>query len=143
MIMKQEEKTLLLQDLCARLPYGVHIRIEASLETGKDGYDGPLESIDLGYNIFNGYSVMPESVKPYLRPMESMTEEEKEYIKNRWCYEDCDDFIPIGYFNNYQIDAGDTYAFIDWLNKKKFDYRGLIQMGLALPASEGMYSNKH
>ena len=125
--MKTEQKQILLKDLCERLPYGVYVKIEASLETGKDGYEGPLEAIDLGYNMFNGYSVMPESVKPYLRPMSSMTEEEKKRLNIILEYQYCSD-------DSCMCEAS------DWLNEHHFDYRGLIPMGLALEAPEGMYN---
>ena len=71
--------------------------------------------------------------KPYLRPMSSLTEEEKEYIKRRFCYENWTDFND--FFNHYQIDVEDSYIFIDWLNAHHFDYRGLIEEGLAIDAT--------
>ena len=63
------------------------------------------------------------TIKPYLRPMASMTEEEK--INYR------------AFFNYDGVEYPDEY--IDWLNKNMFDYRGLIEKGLALEAPEGMY----
>ncbi len=123
--MKEEQKQLLLKDFCARLPYGVMV-----------------ENI-LNHKIFDLSKYLHclpaalENFKPYLRPMSGMTEEEKQYIKNRWCYEDWEDICD--FLNHYQIDAGDTYAFTDWLNEHHFDYRGLIEMGLALEAPEDMY----
>ena len=71
--------------------------------------------------------------KPYLRPMSSLTEEEKEYIKRRFCYENWTDFND--FFNHYKIDVEDSYIFIDWLNAHHFDYRGLIEKGLAIDAT--------
>ena len=64
-------------------------------------------------------------VKPYLRPMSSMTEEEKAEYHSL-----CDSYYGI-YF--------DTVDSIDWLNAHHFDYRGLIEKGLAIEAPEGMY----
>ena len=71
-----------------------------------------------------------EFVRSYLRPMSSMTQEEKqEYqrITERWMYD-----------SSYSI--GDSF---DWLNVHHFDYRGLIEKGLTIEAPEGMYCTKH
>ena len=144
--MTQEEyellKELLLKDLCARLPYGVigQCEIDAS-------YDTPF-GIKPQIHKFNAvvYGIKEDSLfvtpliedqdvqefaneevsdgvdildfKPYLRPMSSMTEEEKK---------EC---LKITF-----VEA------TDWLNVHHFDYRGLIPMGLALEAPEGMYEN--
>ena len=127
--MTQEEKELLLKDLSARLPYGVIVSPidcgKAKLIGFKDGYPILFDLVsqkeyDKPWEI--------EYIKPYLRPMSSMIEEEKEeYIKER----DKDKSA-----NMYHA----TYHSIDWLNKHHFDYRGLIPMGLALEAKEGMYA---
>ena len=65
-------------------------------------------------------------IKPYLRPMSSMTHEEKlEYRKTQWVYQA--DYCAPEYFDDLE-----SY---DWLNKNHFDYRGLIRKGLALDAT--------
>ena len=117
--MTQEEKILLLKDLCARLPYETIV----SVDNGKYREDMKLRP----YHIadFNNWNI-----KPYLRLMSSMTEEEESEYNliqglQHWMIED-------GMIQNY----GDA---IDWLNAHHFDYRGLIEMGLALEAPEGMY----
>ena len=123
--MTQEEKELLLKDLCARLPYGVICN--------RLGHNKKLLSIspykvyclefDKGEYMPSEYKV--EDIKPYLRPMSSMTEEEeKEYDTTFVYYGDCPCY---------------TIETFDFLNKKHFDYRGLISKGLALEAPEGMY----
>ena len=127
--MTQEEKDLLLKDLCARLPYGVicdRLGKPKKLLGVYPTKKFPLE-FDNGEYMPSNY--MLEDIKPYLRPMSSMTEEEKaEY----W-YIKCPKYDDNGYII-------DTYGeIIDWLNKNKFDYRGLIPIGLALEAPEGMY----
>lgn len=129
--MTQEEKRLLLVDLCGRLPYRVNVAFY--LYTTHEWFTSVLRSINpteetykIGNQDYNNFT----RIKPYLRPMSSMTEEEKEYVKNRWCYEDWDDIYD--FLNHYQIDAGDVFDFVDWLNAHHFDYRGLIEMGLAL-----------
>ena len=135
--MTKEDRQLLFKDLSARLPY--HIRVKVWLKDGTTE-EGPL---DLGHNYgdvlrdaFYYYDKIID-IKPYLRPMSSMTEEEKEYIKNRWCCEDWYDISDL--FNNYKIGFDDVRDFIDWLLSHHFDYRGLIEKGLALEAPEGMY----
>jgi hypothetical protein len=76
-------------------------------------------------------------IKPYLRSMSSMTEDEKkEYRKTqitKWIKSvDCTN-------GGYYVHR-DTLKTFDWLNKHHFDYRGLIEKGLALEAPEGMYN---
>ena len=73
--MTQEEKQLLLKDLCARLPYGVKVQLSSSASPHKFmGYDKGLVRIDTDQR----YEL--EHIKPYLRPMSSMTEEEKKIM---------------------------------------------------------------
>ena len=112
--------------LSGYLPYGVKMYIKPSLETGEEGVDNePLESMDLGYNVYNTYSVYPEDIKPYLRPMNSMTEEEREKYHF--------------YINEQKLYGTLSIKMFDWLNEHKFDYRGWIEKGWALPAPERMY----
>lgn len=126
--MKQEDKQLLLVDLCARLPH--HVRCKVWLKDGTTE-EGPL---DLEHNYADVlldafYYNKIKNIKPYLRPMSSMTAEEQEELKQ------------VALVDNEGV-PGDIPAYIDWLNKNMFDYRGLIPMGLALEASEGMYNIK-
>lgn len=123
--MTEEEKQLLLRDLCARLPYGVRARF----------CDGVKEEIDDVWDIdmFSGAinaDYIIDDVKPYLRPMDSMTEEEyKElYYTIRPLY----DGKP------HESEAAD----IDFFNAHHFDYRGLIEKGLALESPEGIYKTE-
>ena len=131
--MTQEDKKLLLIDLSARLHYGL-IALK-----NKDSYR--IRGIKDDFVIIKERAVYGEkeiitkieTIKPYLRPMSSMTEEEdNEYrdIDNR-SYS-----CPIDYAH---IPASDR---IVWLNKHHFDYRGLIEKGLALEAPKGMYNLK-
>ena len=116
--MKQEDKELLFKDLCARLPYGVIVRgVFINYSTDKDKILYEECDRQLNYQDLSRY----ESLKPYLRPMSSMTEEEKEQIRDFW------------------IDADvKTHAtqLIDFYNKYHFDYRGLIEKGLAIEVTE-------
>lgn len=123
--MTQEEKELLIKDLCARLPYsGVQIHISYA--------DGFKYDKTLTYEDVRNYSQLPACtttiVKPYLRPLSSMTEEEREeYSQFISEINGCAYFI-------------DPISQMDWLNKNMFDYRGLIEKGSAKAAPEGMYS---
>ena len=130
--MTAEEKQLLLKDLCCRLPFGV----KCNVQNDKINKDYVLTDIHTnGYGFDNKYGVFYGSnsfiVKPYLRPMSSMTDDEWEEY-NHLKMEDWVMGDIYGVFYN----AG---TITDWLNKYMFDYRGLIPMGLALEAPKGMY----
>ena len=134
--MTQEEKDLLLKDLCARLPYGVLCKLKNKTLPLKDvfidGVVGNKGQLGFGTDTCGRIFQEIDEIKPYLRSMLSMTEEEaEEYndLVNELSDYDC----------KQEQSASKT---IDWLNKKKFDYRGLIPMGLALEAPEGMYNTK-
>jgi len=130
--MTQEEKELLLKDLCARLPYNV---IVDPIDCGKAILigikDRKLLLFDTVHKKEYDKSWDIEYVKPYLRPMSSMTEEEYTnlWISCTWLWFDND----LG-----TVIHGD-YKCYDWLNAHHFDYRGLIEKGLALEAPKGMY----
>ena len=133
--MTQEDKELLLKDICARLPYGVNILHEGwNFE-----WDDELSTVekvvgideDFIYtkviNTHNGEEYRDDKWpidtfddKLFLRPMSSMTEEEKLMYEG----------LMIGIDNiSYMLDV------IDWLNSHHFDYRCLIEKGLAIDAT--------
>ena len=118
--MTQEDKELLLKDLCARLPYGIRAFYY--------GVEDEIESVTLdGYVNIGKYSLPIERIKPYLFPLSSMTEEEwEDYQKIRMI-----DWVH-GDINGTFINAG---LIVDWLNAHHFDYRGLIEKGLAIDAT--------
>ena len=140
--MKQEDRQLLLIDLCARLPYDIVVHC-----TDRDTDYKCLLTTDILHEIQNGHEYY--DYKPYLRPMSSMTEDERCKARDKF-FADSD---------NYNIDdigeiLADTYqpyasvytlsflrltGYIDWLNAHHFDYRGLIEKGLALEAPKRMY----
>jgi hypothetical protein len=116
--MKQEDKQLLLQDLCARLPYGLICdRLDKCY---------PLVDIDIKRELvyllrddnYVPYSILRgDIIKPYLRSLSSMTEEERQEYGLVLCGE-----LSINQF--------------DWLNAHRFDYRGLIEKGLAIAVTK-------
>ena len=145
--MTQEEKQLLLQDLCAMLVYGVMLNIDYYDLQG----DGKLKNRDVILSYGNiGYcsdNTNWVSVKPYLRPMSNMTEEEKREFQSFFpgCFGDQWLDIEEGTIEIFECSSTMTlylYDFermIDWLNAHHFDYRGLIEKGLAIEAPINMY----
>ena len=126
--MTQEEKEILLKDLCARLPYGVKIE-----KTYVD-YPTTLHEDDIV-----SWKIGEIKIKPYLRPMSSMTEEERRFLlKFGTVGMDENDKV----FDVYPYGMERTMSVIDFLNANHFDYRGLIEKGLALEAPEGMYKTE-
>ena len=125
--MTQEEKQLLLVDLCARLPYDTII----SVNNGKYREDVKLHP----HYIFD-WDADRWDAKPYLRPMSSMTADEKQIMDNLWKDNNKLVFADPGEIRRYRFY---DISVVDFLNSNHFDYRGLIQMGLALEAKEGMY----
>jgi hypothetical protein len=123
--MTQEEKSLLLKELSARLPYDLQVK------TGEDdepytllsvhpNKDIALIGIDMG-GVYATSKVKIDTIKPYLRPMSSMTDEEKKEHFGR----------------TMTIDIVQTSKeVIDWMNRHHFDYRGLIEKGLAIEVTE-------
>ena len=138
--MTQEEKQLLLKDLGGRLSCGVIIQVYFE-DISADGYfDEELWSLELDGESVHVNDRWIENVKPYLRPMSSMTTEEE------YEYHQCKniDYLEICEMEHTEMLKTTALCFsraTDWLNKKGFDYRGLIPMGLALEAPEGMYKS--
>lgn len=131
--MTQEDKKLLLKDLCARLPYGVKVSLK-----DENGYnDGTLDAV---FPFENGRVIMDylskpipcgciktrsgsfhieeNEIKPFLFPLSSMTEEQKT----------SHNFLKHSVYTN-------PIKLIDWYNKNHFDYHGLIEKGIALDAT--------
>lgn len=135
--MTQEEKQLLLQVLSAMLPYGVICHYNCIIPcdgrliektNAKDVLKGiiPMSDGHIGFMIgIDKVDALEGDIKPYLRSMNSMTEDERKV------------YIEISSHLCGEIAAK---TMIDWLNKKMFDYCGLIPMGLAYEAPEGMYN---
>ena len=124
--MAQEEKQLLLKDLCARLPYGVKVHIIDA--TGAE-IDDKLTTSTISH-------LDRWIVKPYLRPMSSMTEEEQKEFVQFHCVKLC----PI--VLNDSLTVENESKMMDWLIAHHFDFRGLIKKGIALEVPEGMYKTE-
>ena len=130
--MKQEDKELLLRYLSMALPYKIKVCLyekETCILLGIDGYEVYLD--------VDSDSFRMESIKPYLRPMSSMTDEEKMEFDN-FCV--IDEFVwegktEIGYKNQAIIMS----VAINWLLKKHFDFMDLIPKGLAIEVTEENY----
>ena len=145
--MKPKDKQLVLKDLCARLPYGVKAQV-LGWDEEKGEVEVPLKIYSIntdGYVYFktNDYDVnyLPvEDVRPFLRPMSSMTEEEHNEWFNYYHEIELKEAKSTGDYLKAAI-LGES-ASIDWLNKNMFDFRGLIPEGLAEIAPEGMYELK-
>ena len=136
--MNQEDKQLLLADLSARLRYGL---IVSPSDCGNARLVGCLLDSVLIQDIRTGECYNKpwdiEYVMPYLRPMSSMTEEEE----NEWCGLNIDPLLEAVNERHTRIEdlmlrAKSQYKPLDWLNKKMFDYRGLIEKGLAIAVTE-------
>lgn len=142
--MTQEEKQLLLKDLCGRLPYGVKVHIT------HDWFYEEIEPYDrrLDCDVIKHLRANEYAVKPYLRPMSSMTEEELKELNKKYGNIAYFFIQEPPYYHGLQaqhsdigsIEISEFSEIYDWLNKHHFDHRGLIPMGLALEAKEGMYS---
>ena len=127
--MTKEEKQLLIKDLCARLPYkvkGVYARTD-------------IKNLSICEITTHLYGEMEESLNgkekyefiPYLRPLSSMTKEEKDEIVKLHVDKRC----------VYALELCDADC-VDFYNAHHIDYRGLIEKGLALEAPEGMYKTE-
>lgn len=132
--MKPEDKELLFKDLSARLPY--HVRCKVWLNKYGTTEEGPL---DLEHNYGDVlqdaffYHDRIKDIKPYLRPMSTMTEEEKDYVVKH----------SLGYTASIGGGKKDEKLYFhfkaesfDWLNAHHFDYRGLIEKGLAIEVTD-------
>ena len=152
--MNEQDKELLFIDLCGRIPYEVKVNVNSeylSEELIKSGYDKPLVvygvtadgSISFTLDKFlMEYSMPILSIKPYLFPLSSMTDEQKKeldkkfYVRGIYWNSIEIRYHSQGYWDtDLEVDFQDWLWLIDWLNKNHFDNRGLIPMGLALDAT--------
>lgn len=117
--MTQEHKELLLKDICERLPYGIRAFYY--------GVEDEIESVTLdGYVKIGKYSLPIEHIKPYLFPLSSITDEQEKELESLM------EVVNIPMWGEILAPSIEYY---DWLNAHHFDYRGLIEKGLAIDAT--------
>lgn len=127
--MTQEDKDLLLKYLCMALPYEVIIEYNN---------DSCVETREMGLGSLHDFMVDNAEVKPYLRSISSMTEEEKTQMTHD-CYVISLDFE---YKTADMVALWNTPRVINWLLENHFDFMGLISKGLAIEAPKDMYNIK-
>lgn len=136
--MTQEEKNLLLRDLCGRLPYGVKCykmtyKPELAEEVICMLRNSSHNCVQLGTFLYK-----LEHIKPYLFPLSSMTEEQYKSLEESGILSNCShsyEYVnPHIHGVSFIFKEFKTYSLelIEWLNKNHFDYRGLIEKGLAI-----------
>ena len=138
----------LIKDLCSRLPYGVKVSKVVENWTSDPH---PIRSVNLNNIIVEDGEFEDgtpdidiwdyEEIKPYLFPLSSMTDEQWRELFETAGYEvreeDCGRHTEMYYYdmvghNNTLYPSCDA---IDWLNDHHYDYRGLIEKGLAIDAT--------
>ena len=119
--MTREDKQLLLVDLSARLPYGVKMNHIADDKYQPDILIGVAKDMITLQNS-SGYNTADvEDYKPYLFPLLSMTEEQKNVYHSFYA-----DIL------RGLITPANSVKLVDWLNAHHFDFRNLISRGLAI-----------
>jgi hypothetical protein len=142
--MEKKEKELLLRDLSARLPYNVYIYFKTKYRCNAitDMLDGAIYTYIETHLLEDDGENEIDIIKPYLRPMSSMTEEEMQDAREKFFegsdHYDIDDIGEIyadtgqPYTSIYTLSFVRLFGYVDWLNAHHFDYRGLIGKGLAI-----------
>jgi len=140
--MKEKNKNLLLKDILGRLPYyNFRVRYGNKNYTPLGYGVGRIQLLDSPVMSFVSECPLVEHVKPYLRPMSSMTDDERKELSKILNYEFYidDDFALVAEDDRHRIRLDLLEVCIDWLNEHMFDYRDLIEKGLALEAPHDMY----
>lgn len=149
--MTREDKELLLKDLCARIPYGVKVKIfdidvlpyessDIGTLVGKEHIDDDIYTIRCEHE---GWCLQVyKDFMPYLRSLSSMTEEEWEEWDNKFSLPfgagknatsfNVYDYVVADFGYSADISISEVAEMLDWLNSRHFDYRGLIPKGLAI-----------
>ena len=126
------DKKLLLKDLCARLPYGLKVKCEKYSFPVTILYGGNIDEVKF---IETGGIENIYAIKPYLFPLSSMTEEQKESSPFEPSLLNAFINGHISLFEDEELNIDDLNRLYDWLNKNHFDYRGLIEKRLAIDAT--------
>lgn len=141
--MTQEDKTLLLKELCARLPYGV--KIQVPYEDGSGYFDEIVWEVnnDGPFHV-NGWGIEYEYVKPYLFPFSSITEEMIEELNENGFFKYRNTITNVSHLESKNgiseeictyIDIESISVLIEFFHSHHIDYRGLIEKGLAIDAT--------
>lgn len=142
--MTQEQKDLLLKDLSARLPYGVKIQLTEYSDLTGEKLPNKIKILDycmLGRVQAYCKGFRKDEIKPYLFPLSSMTDKQKEelffnYIHNDIYFDDFTDYFLAGeLWHDICVSIDVLPELINWLNKHHLDWRGLIPKGLAKDAT--------
>lgn len=147
--MTQEDKKLLLTDLCARLPYGVKVKVlneDVLLYSNEEGFIVGKESINDDCFVIqcnnDGYVLSYDDFKPYLFPLSSMSEKQKEELNKKFNVQFLGNTIYSIHYHSegcwdtdLELDLQDWLWFINWCYKNHFDICGLIEKGLAIDAT--------
>lgn len=158
--MTQEEKDLLLTDLSARVRYGVKFRYHMEGDNShKEGfYVATIDSIgddtvEFTYEEEGGWirdwSCPIQEVRPFLRPLSDITEEEKKELDKYYLCIIVGNHITLKYHSegywdhDTEVEFKDYLWLEDWLNSHYFDYRGLIEMDLAEKVGKEKYKERY
>ena len=138
--MTEEQKKILFKELCARLAYGVKVKVECTTANGEKIEDeGVLNSIFINefgtiYVCVDEVEYELEDIKPYLRPLTSLTDDELKFLDGL-------DMKIAPFSQMVEIPFGSIPELIDFFNSVHVDYRGtffkgdrtgLIDLGLAI-----------
>ena len=136
--MTQKDKELLLKDICGRVPYGVKCKYNDGVIVNTLSVNFFYEQIE-GWERYVNHTLKydVEDIKPYLFPLSrlnNLTEEQRETLKVKcdWHDEEADAQSILVLYQKHFVMKTDV---IDWLNENHFDYRGLIEKGIALDAT--------
>ena len=151
--MTQADKKLLLKDLCARLPYGVKVKVlnedilRYDYYSKEGGFINGIENINDGLFIIkcrkDGYVLSYDEFKPYLLPLSSITEMLKE-LNTIGFFKYCDTIANVSHLESKNGISEEIYTYIDiesisglmnFFHSHHIDYRGLIEKGLAIDAT--------
>ena len=128
----------LIKDLCSRLPYGIIVNVKGFDYDYNDKLTQIYRGVGCSIQVTTNVPYDIEQVKPYLFPLSSMTKEQKKGLENLgWNFDNFEIHNVsecLGTYREY-VAHSDCFNLIDWLNKNHFDYRGLIEKGLAIDAT--------
>lgn len=147
--MTQNEKELLLKDICSRLPYGVKLQHVKNTDSIVELYSIDLDDFycKIQFYTYKGIALTASEegkllkpggmlrYKPLLFPLSSMTEEQKKYVTDRWGINENFDFEIDPNWGKYFVELGDVLGFINWCYENHLDINGLIPKGLSLDAT--------